>query len=117
MPTTDAYSSSGHFGCATPPSWYKLVLIYPIFEGQIYADALDKWLNLLEEYFFVHNFSNRENIIFVLLKVVPHVKDWWDTYYEKKAIEESTLFAVVPTSGSFMDTIKEQYYPIGSCND
>jgi hypothetical protein len=41
----------------------------------IYADVLDKWLNLLEGYFSVHNFSNREKITFSLLKVVPHVKD------------------------------------------
>jgi hypothetical protein len=40
-------------------------------------------------YFSVHNFSDRENITFALLKVVPHVKDWWDTYSEKRAIEES----------------------------
>jgi hypothetical protein len=34
-------------------------------------------LNLLEGYSFVHNFCDRENITFALLKVVPHVKDWW----------------------------------------
>jgi hypothetical protein len=34
----------------------------PIFEGQIDADALDKCLNLLEGYFSVHNFSDREKI-------------------------------------------------------
>jgi hypothetical protein len=61
----------------------------PIFEGQIDVDAIEKWLNLLEGYFSVHNFSNRENITFALLKVVPHVKDWWETFCEKKEIEES----------------------------
>jgi hypothetical protein len=30
-----------------------------IFEGQIEVDVVDKWLNLLEGYFFVHNVSNR----------------------------------------------------------
>ena len=49
----------------------------PIFEGQIDIDVVDNWLNLLEGYFFVHKFSNREKINFSLLKVVPHVKDWW----------------------------------------
>ena len=48
----------------------------PVFEGQIDVDALDKWFNLLEGHFFAHNFSNIEKIIFVLLNVVPHVKDW-----------------------------------------
>jgi hypothetical protein len=55
----------------------------PIFEGHIDADVVEKWLNLLEGYFSVHNFSNREKITFTLLKC-PHVKDWWETFYEKK---------------------------------
>ena len=52
----------------------------PLFEGLKYVDVVDKWLNLLEGYFLVHNFSDRENITFSLLKVVAHVKVWWDTY-------------------------------------
>jgi hypothetical protein len=47
----------------------------PILEVQIDADARDKWLNLQEGYFSIHNISNRENITFSLLKVVSHVKD------------------------------------------
>jgi hypothetical protein len=47
----------------------------PIFEGQIDANTVDKWLNLLEGYFSIHRFLNREKITFALLKVVPHVKD------------------------------------------
>ena len=62
--------------------------------------------------FLVHNFSNREKI-----KVVPHVKDWWDTYFEQRAIEESAIFVVAPTWDSFMDAIKEQYYHVGSYED
>jgi hypothetical protein len=64
----------------------------PIFEGQIDEDVVDKWLNLLEGYFFVHNFFDREKVTFVLLKVVPHVKDGWKTFCEQKEIEGSTLF-------------------------
>jgi hypothetical protein len=71
-------------------------------------------LNLLEGYFSVHNFSNRENITFALLKVVPHVKYWWETFCEKKEIEENALFTVTATWDSFRDAIKEQYYPVGS---
>jgi hypothetical protein len=52
----------------------------PIFEGQIDADALDKWLNLFEGYFSVHNFFDKEKIIFMLLKDLPHVKHWWENY-------------------------------------
>jgi hypothetical protein len=63
--------------------------------------------------FLVHNFFDRENVTFSLLKVVPHVKNWWDTFSEKRAIEESTIFVVTPTWDSFGDSIKEQYFPIG----
>jgi hypothetical protein len=76
---TGAYSSSGHFGGTSP---FKVQVNFDIlvFEGQIDADALEKWLNLLEGYFFVHNFSYREKITFALLKALPHVKHWWETY-------------------------------------
>jgi hypothetical protein len=74
-------------------------------------------LNLLEGYFSVHNFSNREKITFALLKVIPHVKDWWETFYEKRETEEPSLFIVMATWESFRDAIKEEYYPFGSYDD
>ena len=74
-------------------------------------------MNLLKGYFSFHNFFDREKITFSLLKVVPHVKDWWDTYSEQRAIEESTIFSVAPTWDSFRDDIKEQYYHVGSYED
>jgi hypothetical protein len=93
LPTSDASSSSG--GAA----FFKVQINFdiPIFEGQIDADAVDKWLNLLEGYFSVHNFSNREKITFALLKALPHVKDWWETFCEQKEIEEPSLFTVMAT--------------------
>ena len=42
--------------------------------------------------FFVHNFSYRENITFLILKVIPHVKYWWETFCEKEETKESPLF-------------------------
>jgi hypothetical protein len=67
----EASSSNVH---ATP---FKLQVNFdiPLFEGLIDVDVLDKWLNLLEGYFLVHNFYDRENITFALLRVIPHVKD------------------------------------------
>ena len=102
FPTWDASSSSGH---ATP---FKVQVNFDIslFEGLIDADDVDKWLNLLEVYFSVHNFFDREKITFALLRVTPHVKDWWDTYSEKRAIEEYTIFLIIPTWDSFNDAIK-----------
>ena len=80
---SDAYSSNNHYRGATP---FKVQVKFdiPIFEGQIDAYAVDKWLNLLEWYFSFYGFYNVENINFSLLKVSPHVKDWWETYCEKK---------------------------------
>jgi hypothetical protein len=78
---SDTSSSSGHFG-GTLPFKVQINFDIPVFEGQIDADTLDKWLNLLEGYFSIHNFSDKENITFALLKVLPYVKNWWETYWE-----------------------------------
>jgi hypothetical protein len=113
LPTGDTSSSNG--GIA--PFKVQINFDIPIFEGHIDADVVDKWLNLLEGYFSIHNFSNRENITFALLKVVPHVKDWWETFCKKKETEETSLLTVMVTWDSFMDAIKEQYYHVGSYDD
>jgi hypothetical protein len=113
LPTGDASTSSG----GVAPLKVQLNFDIPIFDGQIYVDVIDKWLNLLEGYFSIHNFSDREKITFSLLKAVPHVKDWWETFCEKKETKGSTLFVVSPTWGSFRDVIKEQYYHVGSYED
>jgi hypothetical protein len=93
LPTGDASSLSG----GVAPFKVQINFDIPIFEGQIDADVVDKWLNLLEGYFFVNNFSNREKITFALLKAVPYVKDWWETFYEQKETEEPSLFTVTTT--------------------
>jgi hypothetical protein len=72
-------SSNDHFG-GTSPFKVQVNFDIPVFEGHIDAEALDKWLNLLEGYFSVHIFFDRENITFTLLKSLPHVKHWWETY-------------------------------------
>jgi hypothetical protein len=70
LPTGGASASNNHSGGATP---FKVQVNFdiPIFDGQIDADIVDRWLNLLEGYFSVHDFSDREKIIFSLLKVHP----------------------------------------------
>jgi hypothetical protein len=79
-------SSSG--GQATP---FKVQVNFDIslFEGLIDANVVYKWLNMLKGYFSIHNFFDWEKITFALLKVIPHVKDWWDIYSEQRAMEES----------------------------
>jgi hypothetical protein len=113
LPTGDASSSNG----GVAPFKVQINFDIPIFEGQIDTDVVDKWLNLLEGYFSIHNFLNKENITFALLKVVPHVKYFWETFCEQKEIEETSLFLITTTWESFMDVIKEQYYPVGSYDD
>ena len=67
--TASASSTSSWIRDATP---FKVQFNFDIAlsEGNIDADALDNWLNVLEGYFSVHNFFNRENITFALLKAV-----------------------------------------------
>ena len=50
LPTDDASASNNHSRGATP---FKVQVKFdiPIFEGKIDADAIDRWLNLLEGYF------------------------------------------------------------------
>ena len=83
LPGSNASASSSYSGNATP---FKVQVNFeiPIFKGQIDADAVDKWLNLLKGYFSIHEFSSREMIVFALLKAAPHVKNWWETYSEQK---------------------------------
>ena len=47
------YSLRGHFG-GTSPFKVQVNFDIPVFEGQIDAEALEKWLTLLEGYFSVH---------------------------------------------------------------
>ena len=73
MLATMEVSLSNHFGGGMP---YKVKYKFDInlFQGEFNVVSLDKWLSLLERYFSVHNFSNKGNMIFVLLKDVPMSK-------------------------------------------
>ena len=74
LPRGDASASNSYSGNVTP---FKVQVNFeiPIFEGQIDADVVNKWLNLLEGYFSVHEFLSQEKIVFTLLKAAPHIKD------------------------------------------
>ena len=112
----DAPSTSSRFRDATPLN-VQVIFDIPLFEGHIDADALDNWLNVLEGYFSVHNFFDREKITFALLKAIPHVQNWWGTYCEQNSSDESEMFETIPTWASFIDAVKEQYYPVGNYDD
>jgi hypothetical protein len=53
LPTGDTSSSSG----GVTPFKVHINFDIPIFEGQIDADVVDKWLNLLEGYFLSITFQ------------------------------------------------------------
>ena len=59
LPTGSTSASSSHSGGATP---FKVQVNFeiPIFESQIDVEIIDRWLNLLEGYFSVHEFSDKE---------------------------------------------------------
>jgi hypothetical protein len=94
--TTCTSSSSDHFG-GTSPFKVQVNFDIPIFEGQIDANDLERWLNLLEGYFSIQKNFDRENVTFALLKDLPHVKHWWETYWEQNFTEESGIYGVEPT--------------------
>ena len=75
METTKASSTRNHFASAAP---FKVQVNFdiPLFEGQIDADALEKWLNLLEGYYSIQKNSDNEIITSVILKSLPHVRSW-----------------------------------------
>jgi hypothetical protein len=64
-----ASSSSDNFG-GTFPFKVQVNFYNPVFEGQIDAEALKKWLTLLEGYLSVHKFYDKENIMFVCTQFV-----------------------------------------------
>ena len=98
MPTDSIkrISSSDHFG-GTLTFKVQVNFDIPVFEGQVDAKALEKFLTLLEGYFSVQNFSDKEKITSALLKALLHVKHWWETYWEKSSTEESEIYGVDPT--------------------
>jgi hypothetical protein len=74
-------------------------------------------LNLLEGYYSIQIFSKSEEITFVLLKSLPHVKTWWEGYWERYNADESTLFGRETTWETFVDALKEEFYVVENYDD
>ena len=70
LPTGGASVSSSHSGGATPFK-VKVKFDIPIFEGQIDADAIDRWLNILEGYSQFMNFLTGRRLFFHSSKLTP----------------------------------------------
>jgi hypothetical protein len=61
--------------------------------------------------------SDSEKITFVLLKSLPHVRAWWEGYWERYTMDESTPFRREPTWAAFVDALKEEFYPVRNYDD
>jgi hypothetical protein len=116
MVAVEASSTRNHFSSATP---FKVQVNFdiPLFEVQIDANALEKGLNLLEGYYFVQNYFDSEKITFMLLKSLPHVRAWWEGYWERYTMDECTLFGREPTWAAFVDSLKEEFFPFENYYD
>jgi hypothetical protein len=111
MVEVEASSIRSHFSSVTP---FKVQVNFYItlFEGDIDADSLGKWLNLLEGYYYFKKNSESEKITFALLKSLPHVRYWLEGYWERYTKDEYTLFGRESTWESFVDSKKEEFYPV-----
>jgi hypothetical protein len=79
-----------------------------------------KWINKEAKVWFVEQNGSTKmdsTITFALLKALPHVKHWWETYWEKSSTEESGIYGADPTWDFFVDAVKEHYYPVGNYED
>ena len=116
LPRGDTSTSRSYYRSTTP---FKVQINFdiPIVEGQIDVDVVDKWLNLLEGYFFAYDFSSQEKISFTLLNAGPHIKQWWEAYCEQKDESMASQFSAAPTWNSFWDSIKERYFHVESYED
>jgi hypothetical protein len=84
----EARSTRSHFKGVTP---FKVQVIFdiPLFEIHIDANYLEKWLNMLEGYYSIQKNSKTKNVTFALLKALPRVKYWWESYWERHNKDES----------------------------
>jgi hypothetical protein len=94
LPTkSETPSKRNHFRGVTPFT-VQFNFVIPLFEGNIDANALEKWLTLLEGYCSIKNNSGIEKITFSLLKALPHVKYWWESYWDSHEEDEFTTFMI-----------------------
>jgi hypothetical protein len=67
--------------------------------------------------FLCSQFFPQRKYHLALLKALPHVKHWWETYWEKSSTEESGIYGADLTWDFFVDAVKEQYYLVGNYKD
>nr|CAD1816987.1 unnamed protein product [Ananas comosus var. bracteatus] len=78
----------------------------PNYDGVVDAEKLDAWLDQLETYFDLYNYSNAEKVTFAKLKLVGHALTWWKATLQTTANEECTW-------SQFKRLIRREFYPMG----
>jgi hypothetical protein len=72
---------------------------------------------MLEGYYSIQKKIDSGKITFALLKFLPHVRAWWEGYWERYTANEYTPFKREPTWETFVDFLKEEFYPIRNYDD
>jgi hypothetical protein len=62
-------------------------------------------------------FFDSEKITFVLLKSLPHVRSWWEGYWERYTVVNLHHSGENPLGQAFVDSLKEEFYPVGNYDD
>lgn len=111
LPLGEEYLSSSHFRVATP---FKVQVQFdiPIFEGLIEAIVVDTWLNLLEGYFSVHNFSNRNNILFCSSNIPPTLRIGEKPTMSKGSRRNPHYFHLHPLGNIFETVLRNNITPL-----
>nr|CAD1835497.1 unnamed protein product [Ananas comosus var. bracteatus] len=78
----------------------------PNYNGIVDAEKLDVWLDQLETYFDLYNYSNAEKVTFAKLKLVGHALTWWKATLQTSANEDFTW-------SLFKRLICQEFYPMG----
>jgi hypothetical protein len=81
------------------------------------VDALEKWLNLLEGYFSVHNFSTGKRSPSHSSRLSPMSNIGGKLTGRKVPQRNLEYMGLEPTWDFFVDAVKEQYYPVDNYED
>nr|CAD1821363.1 unnamed protein product [Ananas comosus var. bracteatus] len=88
------------------PFKVKAKIKIPNYNGVVDAEKLDAWLDQLETYFDLYNYSNAKKVTFAKLKLVGHALTWWKATLQTTANEEFNW-------SQFKRPIRQEFYPMG----
>ena len=60
----------------------KVNIEIDMFKGDLAPKALDDWLQKIESYFIVDQFSSQEKVAFATLNFSPNALSWWEYFIQ-----------------------------------